>query len=378
MTKLRGMTWDHPRAYDPLVAVSALYGQRHPGVEISWERRSLQDFEHYPVEDLAARYDLIIIDHPHVGEAAAKGALLPFDRSEQRDRVAAIAAGSVGRSFASYHFDGQQWALPVDAAAQVQAFRRDRLAAPARRWSEAVAMAGEGLVAIPLRAPHALMSLMTLAANAGTPPAIAPGPFLPRGDLLAALDLLAKLFALVDPVCLTLDPIAASELLVSHPRWAMVPLVYGYVPYARPGFRAVPLAFADIPAIGAGGPRGSVLGGTGMAVSAHGAAPDVAQDFALFATAADIQATVYAETGQPAHRSAWESDAVNRACGDFYRATLATLDAAYLRPRHAGYIGFQARASTLIEGFLRRETSAAAAAASLDQAFAASFTGQNC
>ena len=71
MTKLRGMTWNQPRAYDPLVAVSALYGQRHPGVEISWERRSLQDFEHYPVEDLAARYDLIIIDHPHVGEAAA-------------------------------------------------------------------------------------------------------------------------------------------------------------------------------------------------------------------------------------------------------------------------------------------------------------------
>jgi multiple sugar transport system substrate-binding protein len=65
--KLRGMTWNHPRGYDPMVAVSAIWKDR-TGVEIDWDKRSLQDFESYPVEELAARYDFIVIDHPHVGQ----------------------------------------------------------------------------------------------------------------------------------------------------------------------------------------------------------------------------------------------------------------------------------------------------------------------
>lgn len=76
--RLRGMTWDHPRGYDPLVACSALY-KDHNGVEITWEKRSLQDFESFPVEELARRYDLIVIDHPHAGQVAREGCLYPLD-----------------------------------------------------------------------------------------------------------------------------------------------------------------------------------------------------------------------------------------------------------------------------------------------------------
>ncbi|HMN85556.1 MAG TPA: carbohydrate ABC transporter substrate-binding protein, partial [Bauldia sp.] len=57
---LRGMTWSHPRGYDPVVAAAKLYEEK-TGVAVHWDKRSLQDFESYPVEDLAARYDLIII-----------------------------------------------------------------------------------------------------------------------------------------------------------------------------------------------------------------------------------------------------------------------------------------------------------------------------
>ena len=55
MNTLRGMTWSHPRGYDPMVATAAEWKQR-TGVEIVWDKRSLQDFESFPVEDLARQF----------------------------------------------------------------------------------------------------------------------------------------------------------------------------------------------------------------------------------------------------------------------------------------------------------------------------------
>ena len=48
-TKLRGMTWGHRRAIDPLLAVEALFEQRHPGIAVEWESRPLHGFEFTPV-----------------------------------------------------------------------------------------------------------------------------------------------------------------------------------------------------------------------------------------------------------------------------------------------------------------------------------------
>ena len=33
--RLRGMTWDHRRAVDPLLATQAMFAQKHPGIEIA-------------------------------------------------------------------------------------------------------------------------------------------------------------------------------------------------------------------------------------------------------------------------------------------------------------------------------------------------------
>ena len=44
---LKGMTWSHPRGYDPMVACSAIWKEK-TGVEIAWDKRSLQDFESFP------------------------------------------------------------------------------------------------------------------------------------------------------------------------------------------------------------------------------------------------------------------------------------------------------------------------------------------
>lgn len=90
--KIRGMTWSDPRGYDPLVAAGAAFRERHPDVDIVWDKRSLQGFESTPVEELASTYDLIIIDHPHVGTVVEKNCLLPIDRLADADTLTRLSA----------------------------------------------------------------------------------------------------------------------------------------------------------------------------------------------------------------------------------------------------------------------------------------------
>lgn len=52
--------------------------------------------------------------------------------------------------------------------------------------------------------------------------------------------------------------------------------------------------------------------------------------------------------GQPSRRSAWSDPGVNARWGDFYSNTAETLETAYVRPRHSGYIAFQTKASALL------------------------------
>ena len=79
MIALKGMSWDHPRGFDPMVATAKEYSRRNPNVIIEWEKRPLQAFAAQPIEQMVYDYDLIVIDHPHVGEAVRKNLLFDFD-----------------------------------------------------------------------------------------------------------------------------------------------------------------------------------------------------------------------------------------------------------------------------------------------------------
>ena len=375
MTTLRGMTWSHPRGYDPMVACSALWRAK-TGVDVVWEQRSLQDFESYPVEDLARRYDLIVIDHPHVGQIVREACLLPLNRPERVPDLIRLANQSVGESFSSYRWRGDQWALPIDAATQVQAWRRDRLAAPVATWDELMELARARRVLLPLRPPHSLMTFYTLAANLGVPcGAAGPAELIEAGFGAAVFERLRALAAHLDPACFAMDPIAAFErMALADAAEHCAPYLYGYVSYARPGFRPAPLAFADIPVAGEQGPVGSALGGTGIAVSAFSQAPEDALAFAFWIASADVQRGPYAGAGgQPGNAVAWADARVNAASGDFYRATRATLEGAWVRPRHDGYMPFQHAASERINAGLREGDPAASVIADLNEMFSSSF-----
>ena len=372
---LKGMTWKHPRGYDPMVACSKLW-QEKTGVTVTWDQRSLQDFESFPVETLAREYDLIVIDHPHVGQITAENCLAPLDLPSRAAENARLEQGSLGPSYASYNWQGRQWAFPIDAATQVQAWRPDRIGKPLTTWSQVLDLARRGQVAIPLRPPHVLMSFFTLAGNLGRPCSTAGPALVDSATGIEVYERIAELAALVDPICLEQDPIAVFETMAQPESGiACVPLIYGYVSYARAGFRPARLAFADIPALGHNGPVGSALGGTGIAVSARSAHREAAIDFATWIAGAAVQSGPYAASGgQPGHAVAWASSAVNALVDGFYANTRATHDRAWVRPRHNGYMTFQERGSARLMAGLKAREAAEPVIADLNALFAASFT----
>ncbi len=148
MIELRGMTWNHPRGFDPMVATSDAYAQTHPDVRITWENRSLQAFADRPISEMAQTYDLMVIDHPHVGEVARQGNLLALDGLRDA-QLAAIAAGSVGLSHPSYNFAGHQWSLAIDTATPVACLRPDFLDTAPKIWSQVLDLAAPGRWALP-------------------------------------------------------------------------------------------------------------------------------------------------------------------------------------------------------------------------------------
>jgi multiple sugar transport system substrate-binding protein len=360
---LRGMTWNHARGLDPLVAASARWVELG-GAPVAWEARSLQDFEHYPLDDLARRFDLIVIDHPHVGQVVKQNCLASFETAQ----LAEIAAGSVGRSYQSYRFDGRQWALPIDAAAQVQAYVPDRIGAPPASWDAIVSLARDGQLACPLRPPHALMTLFTLCGQLGGSPDSTGDRLFDPEVAEQAYERLLELAALVGAHARAQDPIAVFEAMAApESRVAAAPFIYGYANYARAGFRPHRIAFADLAPLGSAGVAGSALGGTGIAVSALGKHVAEATRFATWVASGAVQAGLYAAAGgQPGHDRAWRDARVNAETHDFYVATRATLDAAWLRPRHDGYMAFQVQASALLDDAILNRASAAATIAALN------------
>jgi multiple sugar transport system substrate-binding protein len=381
MSTLRGMTWSHPRGYDSLLAATADFLQQRPGLEVVWEARSLQDFADFPLSDLTERYDLLVFDHPFIGEVAASALLVPLDEVLPTKVLADAATQTVGRSHDSYVWDGRSWALAIDAACHVSAYRPDLMASAPRDWPEVLAFArdrhrdGGPMLAIPAKPIDSLLAFVSILANdAGE-------PFGPEGGLVApdravaALELLADVLAHAHPASATANPIELLELMGGTDEVAYLPLTFGYVNYATPGFRSHQIAFGPIPA-GPRGIAGGVLGGAGLGISARSRHRAEAAELVAYVASGAVQRGSYvAGGGQPGHRSAWLDPGVNARHGDFFAATLPGIDASYLRPRWPGYLPAQTEAAALVHAWLvepdRTRVAAHALISQLDEQLAA-------
>jgi multiple sugar transport system substrate-binding protein len=363
MIELRGSTWDHARGYDPLPATAEAYQARHPDVRIVWERRTLRDFAEMPIPALAERVDLIVLDHPWLGATEAQHSLLPLDEHLEADFLEDQARHSVGKSNASYVYRGHQWALAIDAASQVSAYRPDLLerlgAEVPRTWETVLDLArrvkqeAQGWVGIPLMHVDTFPCFFTLCANAGEAPFASEDTAVSRPVGRYALDTLRALAAVCHPGSLSWNPPQLLDRMSATDEIVYCPLLFGYSNYARPGHRPALIRFTNIPAAADGIPRGAILGGAGLAISSRTAHPEIACDYAAFVASADTQRTIYFDhNGQPGHRRAWLDPRLNAATNNFFLDTLPTLDHAALRPRYTGWIAVQDGACRAIHGFL--------------------------
>jgi multiple sugar transport system substrate-binding protein len=354
--QLRGMTWDHRRAVDPLLATQAMFAAQHPGIEIEWSLRPLHGFEFTSVAELAQSYDLIILDHPFCGDIAASNCLLPLNDILTSDLQSAF----VGPSLESYLYAGRIWALPVDAACQVGVSRSDLMArldaSPPKDWSALITLGRRAArqnmkLAIGLRGVHSLMTFFTLCANLGS--ACATMPTQPFADVVAArtaLEHMRELLSFCPAEALDWNSIALHDAMVARDDLIFCPAVYCYATYAEADQRR-PLRFHDFP--GPRGARGSTIGGTGLGISAHCAHPEAALSYIRFAATASAQSAFAQHHGQPARMDVWKNSGIDARFGGCYSSTLRTMEECWIRPRFAGYLGFQAKAGDLVEQHLR-------------------------
>lgn len=346
MPGYRGLTWDHPRGRQALEAAVSVAAS--DGLTISWEAQSLEGFEAAPIEELAQRYDLIVLDHPHLGDAWNARCLQRMEDVVGGEVLADVAGRAVGPSLDSYRAGGSTWALPLDAATQVSATRTDLTAADVTDWDDVVALADEAPVALSLSGPHAYLTFASLCQSLGASLATDLTERIVDPAVGArALQILTRLAARVPEGSLSQNPIALLERMTSTDDIAYIPLVYGYVGYADRR-REKPVRFGAAPE-GIPGTTGSTIGGTGIAVTARcELTAELRRHLVWLLDDATQSSFIPEHQGQPSMAAAWESAAVNEPVGDFYRRTRGTIETSWVRPRFAGFPVAQARLSAIV------------------------------
>lgn len=375
---LAGIAWDHSRAFPPLVATAQRFEELHPGARIRWEKRTLDEFGHMSIDELAPKFDLVVIDHPWAGFAFERDLVHDLKPLLPPAAVADLAQNSVGASFDSYHFGGRLLALPIDAATLAPSWRADLLeragVAPPATWAEAVALARRKLAVIPAFNAdlflHFVMLLRALDPNSFSNPDGV-------GDRDAMRTALALLRELTEPMPREIfdwNPIRVAERMTATDDFAWNAFAYTYNNYARPGFARTRLRFGNLVSLQPNGPRlRSVLGGTGIALSTQCRNLEAALDYAWFIAGATVQRTLYVNAGgQPSHASAWNDPAADTLCGGFFSGTKTAQDEAFVRPRYSGYVPLQTAGGAALQEALRDGRSGEAVLDQLEDLYRAS------
>jgi multiple sugar transport system substrate-binding protein len=371
MVHYRGLTWEHPRGTNALRAAAASF----PGAStLQWDSQPLEGFESSSIDALAVQYDLLVLDHPHLGDATASDSLYPLDELFSATDLAGFAAHSVGPSWRSYVYEGRPLALPVDAATQVSARLADHVASAPETWEDVLTLSASVPVALNLAGPHAFLTFCSVAIAFGeTPRSDAEAPFVSRATGMRVLDMMATLAERAPRGTEQLNPIALLELMATSDTVVYCPLVYGYVNYAKPtGLRGRhPVAFAAAPAQAPGGRPGSTIGGTGIAVSRRcEVTPDLLQHLRYLLSTEVQTRFIPQHEGQPSSRVAWQDPLVNADSNNFYRETLTTIENSWVRPRFRGFARCQSLASDVVRRAVTGQLDSQEALVAIDTIFA--------
>ncbi len=369
---LRCLVWDHPRAYQGLEHQTARFHGLQDRIRIEWHRQSLRGFEATPIAENAANFDIIILDHPFMGDAVASGCLVDLAQIDAlHDAIASRTY--VGRSLETYSYLGGQWALPVDAACQAAVFRPDLVCADKVPGSigNLDNLDGQG-IGLAMTCPHAFMNYLSLCGLMGE-------DISGTGDQLVdpligeeAVETLRRIAERIPTEAYDWSSIGLLEAMATTDAIAYCPMVFCFNSYARdPAGSRMRLKYAPLPSLRAErGCAGSVIGGAGLAISAACPAIGEAVAFLAYLTGSDAQLEMALAGGQPAVELVWTDVDANTANGNFFSDCLETMRQAATRPRYANYMSLQNRAGDLLrEDALQRSLPAARVVEQIERLF---------
>lgn len=355
-TVLNGITWGHSRGVTPLLAYSQRFSELYPDVEVNWRKRTLQEFADFPIEKLTEQYDLLIIDHPWVGCAAATECVLPLEQYLSKEYLDDQLENTVGYSHLSYNFNNHQWALAIDAATPAASYRPDLLKQNNTQlpstWQEVVELAKNGKVAVPAIPIDILMNFYMFCIAHGTEPFRSNEEVIDADTGIQALDTMKELYSAVDKKMFGYNPIAVAEIMSKTDDYWYCPFAYGYTNYSRVGYAKNILLYDDLVHFNSARLR-STIGGTGIAVSAFSNNKQWAVKYAEEIVSPLCQSTFYVEHGgQPGHKAGWTNENANRLCNDYFKNVLPAMENGYVRPRYNGYLHFQDHAGDPVQQYL--------------------------
>jgi multiple sugar transport system substrate-binding protein len=358
MIELKGITWDHSRAFPPLVAAAQRYEELNHRVSIRWEKRSLHAFGHMPIDQLTEHFDLIVIDHPWAGFCFEKDLIHDLKPLLEPKQLKAMAGDYIGPSWKSYCYKGKLMALPIDAATPSPSWRPDLMKAigrqPPRTMDELIDFATTGWVVMPGFAADLFLNWSMLIEAIGDDVYTSEAEIVNEETAIAALNLLKKLARHMPDEIYELNPIRIGERMTSSDDFAYCPFAYSYSNYCRLEFTDRPLTYGGLVTLDDRSPLHSIVGGTGIAISKRCEAVTEALAFTQFCASAPIQQGIYTMAGgQPAHLAAWADLKLDQRCNGFFSEARQAQEESIVRPRYHGYVALQENGGKPIQAYLK-------------------------
>lgn len=363
MITLRGITWQNPRGYDPLVAAAKAWMAEHPGVEIIWEQLPWYQFEETVLASLAkgdAYYDLVMFDHPWVGKLASESWLVPLEALFEAPYIAHLGERIVSPSLESYEWAGKHWALPLDAACHAALYRADLVEGDSlpQNWEEVRSWARAhhqpphryGLV-LSLEGVLGHCLFLSMMAGLGHPPYRDPDhPVFDRSAAEYVLTHIKELVAFTPPASTRWGPWDIFEHLSHASDVGYSPSIFAYVNYFEGLPHSDELRLATVPAFEGRGPACPILGGVGLGITRAGRHHEIAAQHGAYLASDAVQRDIFpAFSGQPAAAVAWDDPDLNRHLHGFYAALKENMKTAYIRPRYPSFHALELRNGAILQ-----------------------------
>jgi multiple sugar transport system substrate-binding protein len=361
--KLRGVTFDHPRATKPVIRSAEIYKKIYPMIEVDWTSHPLEAFETLSIQKLADEFDLIVFDHPFIGEVIKHNSLYSFNELLDQNQIDKLENEIVGNSFFSYMANGKLWALPIDGASQMGAFLKSK--------EEKFKLANSSIenllsasadsdfartIAFPLVPTHTSCTFLTLATTLYGQNRT--GLFYFEDQIFKkSLETLKNLAETFNPISFELNPIQLLDLMSEGKEIQYSPFIFGYSPYSVTGFRENVIKFVPSPGIG-GEHSQTILGGAGLGISRKCKFAEEAAKYSHWLTTKDVQGEIFPmNLGQPASRSGWESNSNSDMSENFFESSMTALEHAFVRPRMVGWPTFQEVLGEILTSALKNQIS---------------------